>query len=528
MTTKLYISYYGDYISIVEGSYNARKGKFFIKDKFFLSNSELDVDYNMDKYELLRQGLMRCNFKSKKVVLCLNTKDVVLKSNKIPKVDKKDLEGIMNVEIDEIIALDRDSNTFSYEVTAESEEEGTKYLEMIFAAIPNNELNRIMEIFDDFRLRVEFIDTIATSYVRVLKLVEYEDIMIANVGDYGTVVDIYKDDMLFIHDNVPIKLTQKESEYQSSAIAGEINGLMNYYSSRNFGKSVDKIVTIGKYAHNKDLINAFKMAFSSEVVDGIENLFDIAQDIKGNIKEEEISLIVNSLGCMLHSCDKKSYSCMNLLPEELKMKQKTRKNIKRICEIAPIVLVVLAIPWMAVEYKINQMNNELKVVDTQINEIKKEFTEIEGIRQKIKSKKDEVKIYDMLLSKRVTWAPILNDINKCIPFDADIKNLDFKYDQSIDERFKQDEKQNENQNQEVQPSETTEKKEAPLYEQIPNLMTIEGHAQTPKEAGEFVYSLGQLKYYKKIDLENVKKDETEGGYTYLIKAYLKEGVIFNG
>ncbi|SCJ43522.1 Uncharacterised protein [uncultured Clostridium sp.] len=50
---------------------------------------------------------------------------------------------------------------------------------------------------------------------------------------------------------------------------------MNYYLSRNFDKSVDKIVTIGKFAYNKDLINTFRIAFSSEIVKGIENLFDI-------------------------------------------------------------------------------------------------------------------------------------------------------------------------------------------------------------------------------------------------------------
>ena len=50
---------------------------------------------------------------------------------------------------------------------------------------------------------------------------------------------------------------------------------MNYYSSRNFDKSVDKIVTIDKFTYNKDLINTFRIAFSSEIVKGIENLFDI-------------------------------------------------------------------------------------------------------------------------------------------------------------------------------------------------------------------------------------------------------------
>lgn len=36
---------------------------------------------------------------------------------------------------------------------------------------------------------------------------------------------------------------------------------MNYYSSRNFDKSVDKIVTIDKFTYNKDMINTFRVAF---------------------------------------------------------------------------------------------------------------------------------------------------------------------------------------------------------------------------------------------------------------------------
>ena len=64
---------------------------------------------------------------------------------------------------------------------------------------------------------------------------------------------------------------------------------MNYYSSRNFDKSVDKIVTIGKFAYNKDLINAFRMAFLSELVTGIENRFDIDESLvqRNNKNEKE-------------------------------------------------------------------------------------------------------------------------------------------------------------------------------------------------------------------------------------------------
>lgn len=522
MTTKLYISYYGDYVSIVEGSYNKKKEKFIIKDKFFISNSDVDIDYDADKYELLRQALMRSQFKSKNVILCLNTRDVILKSNKIPKVDKQDLEGIMNIEIDEMISLDRDSYVFSYEVTTEDEEDGTKFIEMILAAIPNTEVTEIIEVLKGFKLNVEAIDTIATSYLRVLKLVEYEDIMIANIGDYGTIVDIYKHDKLFIHDNVPIKINSENSEYQSSVIAGEVNGLMNYYSSRNFGKSVDKIVTIGKYGSNKDLENAFRMAFSSELVKGIENLFDIEESIKGNIKEDEISLIVDALGCMLHNENKKSYPYMNLLPQELKSKQRKKEIRKKIYKIAPLALILLSIPYMFLIYAIDSKDKELTDLNDDIKQVEIKNKEISKIKKDISSKKDELKVYDMILSKQVTWGPILNSINSNIPYTVDITKLDVTYDKSIADKNSKDNKKSETNNQDEK-----EDKE-PIYEQIPNVITIEGDSSSTRNAGQFVYELSNSSYFKDVKLQSMKKDEDKGTYEYVIKAYLKEGVVFNG
>lgn len=520
--TKLYISYYEDYISIVEGMYNNKKDKFTIKDKFFISSNDIEIDYNSDKYELLRQALMRYQFKSKDVVLCLNTKDVILKSDKIPKVNKSDLEGIMNIEIDEMISLDRDSYVFSYEVTTEVKEDQIEFLEMVLAAVPQNEANNIVGVLNEFKLNVEAIDTIATSYLRVLKLVEYEDIMVTNIGDYGTVVDIYKNDKLFIHDNIPIRLTKDNSEHQSSIIAGEVNGLMNYYSSRNFGKYVDKIVTIGKYGRNKDLENAFKMAFTSELVNGIENLFDIEESISGNIAKDEISFIVDSLGCMLRVENKKSYPYMDLLPEELKSKQRRKQAIKKAYKIVPITLVALAIPYLIMDYSIIKKYEEINEISDKINQVMIKDEEIKNLNDKISSKKDELKIYDMLLSKQITWGHILNSINSVMPYTLDITKMNVTYDSSL----------NKETNKSQQSSENTEenKDKIPIYEQIPNVITIEGNTSSSRNIGQFVYGLKGLSYFKDIKLQNVKKneDKDENTYSYLIKAYLKEGVVLNG
>src|SRR5690625_149956 len=188
--TKLYISYYGDSISIVEGLY--KKNKFNIYDIIHMKIDDIEPDYS-DKYKLLKEALSSKVFKSKKAVLCLNTRDVIVKSDKIPKIGPKELDGIMSLEIDEMISLERDQYTFSYEVLREFEENGEQFLDLVLAGLETTEVNNLLNIFNDFNLKLEYIDILPTAYARVLKEVEYNDMMIIITGNYSTSIDIYKE-----------------------------------------------------------------------------------------------------------------------------------------------------------------------------------------------------------------------------------------------------------------------------------------------------------------------------------------------
>ncbi|MGL6104664.1 PilN domain-containing protein, partial [Romboutsia sp.] len=74
-------------------------------------------------------------------------------------------------------------------------------------------------------------------------------------------------------------------------------------------------------------------------------------------------------------------------------------------------------------------------------------------------------------------------------------------------------------------SETPEQQETPIYEQIPNVISIDGIATTPSRVGQFVYSLNKLDYFKSVELTNSTKDEENGGYTFNIVLELREGAV---
>lgn len=507
---KLYISYYGNYISVVEGMYNHKKSKYILKNVQFISTEDVDIDYE-DKYSLLKEALKLINSKTKNVVLCLNTRDVIIKTNSVVKVSPKDLEGLMKNEIYEMMSLDNEKYTFSYEVTKENLENNT--LDVITAAILNSELDIITNIFKENKLNLECIDTISTSYNRLLKNVTYENIMMLNLGRYGSLVNIYMNDSLFIHDNIPVRITDESNFSVCLALIEELTALMNFYSSRNYGKSIDKIVLIGEQNNNQEVVNAFKDRINTEIVyaiedlQGIECLFDIEQHPKSNLNNCEVSKICDVLGSMLIRSSRKDFNTMNLLPESVIKKQINKRNLKRAVNILPIVIGILCLPYIVLNMINNDINEVIYLEQSNLSNIEQEYKGIEDIENRIKSLEDEISIYDSLDSKSINWGSILSQIDRNIPYTVDLNNIEIYY-----------------QEKELN---TKDQSETPIYDQIPNILVIEGIASDSYRIGQFVYSLTHISSFEKVELKNSTLNEETGGYDFNIVATLKEGEVLS-
>ena len=535
---KLYISYYENYIAIVEGIYNKKKEKFNIKNTLILNSEDIDDSkYEDKKYALLREALTLNQYKSKDVVFLLNTRDVIIKYHNAQKVQPKDLDGIMNNEMYEVMSLDYDQYTFSYEVTNENEEETPNTLDMIVAAIANDELEKIMDIFKEFKLNIERIDTMSSAYSRLVNELEYEDIMLLNIGNYGSIVNIYKDDSLFIHDNIPIRVSKGTGSSMgiSLALIDEIRGLMNFYSSRNFGKTLDNIVLLGQSNTNTDIIEGFKESFNTKIVSGIENLFDIEKYLQGDIQKDEISKISDILGSMAIVEDNKTYRHMNLLPLSIRNRQNKKEVLKQSALAIPLLVALLASPYVGLSYMEYRALKQTEVVQARLDEILVQFKDIEEIDAKITLAQEEISIYDMLSSKEVSWGPILASIDKSIPYRVDLTNIDVYYDESLVDPSSKEESEDGDFSIENKPTDgTTEEnveqeeeteQEIPIYEQIPNTIELKGISNNSKNVGQFVYSLNKLDYFESVKLINTSEDEEVNGQAFNIIIVLREGVV---
>ncbi|MCC0671751.1 hypothetical protein IC216_07105 [Clostridioides sp. ES-S-0145-01] len=567
---KVYVSYYGDSISIVEGRYKHDKDKFYIKNFNVFSIEDIAQDFSKEKYALLRYALENVKLKSKHIVFCLNTRDVILKPQKLPKMDKKDLDGFMKLEMDEMMALESDEYVFSYEVSSEISDrsEGEEAsLNLIIGAIKKEEVNAIVDIIHEFDLVLDRIDTLSTAYLRILKNLDYNDIMVTNISDNSTIINIYKKDTLFISDNIPIRITAKDMEMQLLNVVEESKGLMNYYSSRNFGKVTDTILILGKRYSNKLIYEAFSSAFSNYVSQGLTEIMDIADMVSGDIDEDDINSIVELLGCMIEPKDKKDFENINFLPIDILRKQMKAKQIKSVMKMAPVVILVISIPYLCLIFSNSLANKELENVNDEIRNIESAYYQIGNIEKMIQSKTEEIKVYDMLIGKKVKWENLLDDIDKNTPSRVELMSLSTTY-QNLGTTNKTENSNNnktttnksssnetksntksssdgDKASSDLNEDKTTNVSEAltgdsgtdsadtdkddktPLYDKIPNVINIEGNAKDSSYVGQFLYKLKGLYYFEDVKLHSIKSNEENSNYTFNMTLYLKEGVLTN-
>ena len=523
---KLYISYYGNYMSVVEGMYNHRKNKYIIKNIKFISNDDVELD-NSDKYSLLKEGLKLIDFKSKTVILCLNTRDVVIKQNKVVKLSAKDLDGMMANEISEMMYLNNEDYTFSYEVTKEDLEENK--LDVITVAILNDDLKIIKEIFKENKLNLECIDTISTAYNRFLQYVEYKNLMLLNIGRYGSLVNIYVEDSLFIYDNIPVKIRNEINYEDSMSLVEEINELMKFYASRNHGKTIDNIVLIGEQGKNEDLLEIFEDKIFTDILPGIENLpgidclFDIEKDKKADFDEIEIGKIADALGSMLLDSYKSSYSTMNILMYEDRKNKINKDRLKRLAPALIVGTVVFLIPYIIMSFLTYSVNKDLDLEKSNLDIISKKYEEIEDIEKKIDEFEKKISIYEGLDSRSVDWVKMLTDIEKVIPYTVDLQKVKVYYEE--DKKIETEDKQEDKKDDKSEVKE--EVKEIQLYDKIPNRMIIDGVTDSSSRVGEFVYNLTHLDYFESVELKKSALNEELGGYSFNIVMKLKEGAALS-
>lgn len=226
---------------------------------------------------------------------------------------------------------------------------------------------------------------------------------------------------------------------------------------------------------------------------------------------------------------------INLLPPELQKDASIDTGkLKKMLAIAGVCLIVLVsyggfvLSIYSLGGKIEDVKREIAVLEPQA----KKFDQFLQERQQISKKAEAM---EKLLVTRVGIFPILNDLNHNLPVDVTITSVSFGYAEkapdggyaSVENISPKDKPQAETP---VAKSPAPAAKAKPPQgqqpnkgaEPPPNLITIQGLAQSQSSVGVLINSLKNLPYVKMVRLTSVIESKYGQISDFTVQAYLYE------
>ena len=283
----------------------------------------------------------------------LATKEVLIPNVKANKIDK-----LVQANATEYFPVNMDEYIIQYTVLEKVEDQGQEKIKLMVAAVPSEVVESYYGLAKALGLKVAFVDYAGNSTYQIMKQqIGPEVSLVIQVENDGTVINIFKDNVLQLQRNVPygksmlvnavmekygLKYEAATAKLQNETLlhsrfdgdevteslrymASNINRVIDYYVSRN-RISIQKAYLIG----HSTSIKGFATLLSNELnmpIEKVERLKNIALDKKAYVEEATLTSYVTNLGAVIDPVD--------FIPKRLiesgAMKRKYKDSYRRIC-----------------------------------------------------------------------------------------------------------------------------------------------------------------------------------------------------
>lgn len=301
--SKLFMDFRGKIIRVIQGR-PADNNLNFTVDSFGSVVLPGPVEPEMDKGNItagagkLKQFLKEKGMRATRVIAGLGQAGVITRSVRVPKMTARDLAGMMKLEINDHLPVSPEEYAFDYKVVGETEEDGREYLELIVAAVNRKQADHFAMLLEKAGLKPVVFDILPNMLYRLFGHIPYRDILVIDGDEDGTRLAIFKGGTLFMYADVPFAVSPGDKN-DLSALAGEMGGYLDYFSSRNFGKTVDNITVLGELAKVPGIDKTLGEFFPIPVTVGLSEAGPLGFKGKASDFRSHAALYAGVLGLMM-------------------------------------------------------------------------------------------------------------------------------------------------------------------------------------------------------------------------------------
>ncbi|WP_027431375.1 pilus assembly protein PilM [Lachnospira multipara] len=403
---------------------------------------------DLDKIaKAMQNAMLEKGFESSNICFSVSSTKIATKEIVIPNLPNTKIAKLVEANASEYFPVNISDYIVEYSIVDRFNEDGASKLKLMLAALNLDTAKSYYELAKKLGLNLSYIDYTGNSAYQLVKHQINSDCnLVVEIENDGTVVNIFKNNVLKLQRIVPygksllvdavmeefdltyeaalLKLQNEEllqSEFDGDAITeslryliGNINRIMDYYTSRNKGDEIAKAYVLG----NAITIKGFNELLSNEIKKEVTNLVDLNNvicDKKTAFEKRRLNSYLNNLGALIEP--------VNFIPKDIEKEVVLRgelKPFKLILGLSIIVTAVLIIyPLTKNFYLVQKEKNLNKSISqkSEISEIVNEYYDAKDAYLDAKAFKNLTVSSDDELEKLVSI------LEKNLPADVVIKNM---------------------------------------------------------------------------------------------------------
>lgn len=294
---KLCIDIRGRVMKYTQARYDRRKNSIEIKryGSILFPKEYVDggtVSESEDTIKIIANFIKKEKITTKNVYINISDQSIVLRLVKVPQMSKRDLKDYLDMEISQYLPVDIKANIYDYKVLNTFEAEDKKMMDLLLTSVSRELILNYMQLFKKAGLNPLVVDVYPNSIARVFSGHEDGDIAVVDLNGNSIDFVILKEGKLFMYSNGLIENEFVFSSGMSGRVdvllgedetfAGAVNEVtnyvrtyMNFFSSRHFGKNIDKLYVLGELAMIKDIGEYFRSNLHVKVGVGLPSAFKV-------------------------------------------------------------------------------------------------------------------------------------------------------------------------------------------------------------------------------------------------------------
>lgn len=271
--------------------------------------------------------------------LSIKDESIITRPLELPILSERDIEKHLSLEVEQYLPINKNNYQVSFKIMKSGLKGSGNGSSIMIAAIPTESVNRILECFDCCKLHAKVLDAYPNNICRILKDLEEDNIAVIDMGRRGINITITENRRFYMHSYMQINMESlldnyrkdcdiaagefcnecfySEFDYENinndakavkegldtalSGVLGQVSRYLDYFNSRHFGRTVDRIYVIGEYGTLKGLKKIMSYTLQSDVTIGMKPVKDIKNKNTSSFETVQMSYY-SLLGMIMRGC----------------------------------------------------------------------------------------------------------------------------------------------------------------------------------------------------------------------------------